>query len=212
VTLTSYHLVGVYRLTHGGLAVYAPESLAFWAVSNADLPSLEQLVTGAAGARLVQSTPLLLVASAAFLLVTGFEVAAPAAFASRRFRGWFLAVILPFHALSLPLLGVFFYQNAILLVLFAYFDRGVGAPVGDGAWKSASGRRCAPAASRLSGASQAESAAATAGHSQSRIENQAVSRLRPFTTRSCRNTPSKRNPRRRAARFEASLASSHFHS
>jgi hypothetical protein len=44
------------------------------------------------------------------------------------------------------------------------------------------------------------------------IANQALSRLRPFTTWCLRNTPSKRNPKRSAARRDAWLSALHFHS
>jgi hypothetical protein len=47
-------------------------------------------------------------------------------------------------------------------------------------------QRCIPSESKFSGASLA----LICGHSRSTIENQAVSRLRPFTTWACRNIPS----------------------
>src|SRR6266542_2807772 len=50
--------------------------------------------------------------------------------------------------------------------------------------------RCRPSASKFSGASQRSKAALRAGHSLSSIENQALSRLRPFAIRCCRKVPS----------------------
>src|SRR6266849_1563601 len=70
---------------------------------------------------------------------------------------------------------------------------------------SARDRRCPPFGSKFSGASHASNAARTAGHSPSMIENQAVSRLRPFTTMCCRNTPSYVNPNLSAARRDGSF-------
>ena len=72
--------------------------------------------------------------------------------------------------------------------------------------------RWLPASSKLAGSSQRSQARRRAGHSPSRIEYQAVSRFSPFTTMCWRNTPSKVKPKRRAARFEGSFLSLHFHS
>ena len=47
---------------------------------------------------------------------------------------------------------------------------------------SARPARCCPSSSKLAGSSHCSNAARAAGHSPSRIENQAVSRLRPFET------------------------------
>ena len=78
--------------------------------------------------------------------------------------------------------------------------------------RASSAVRWTPAASKFAGSSQRSNAARTAGHSPSSIEYQAVSRLRPLTTMCWRNTPSKVNPKRSAARRERALAASHFHS
>ena len=53
---------------------------------------------------------------------------------------------------------------------------------------------------------------AALGHSESRIEYQALSRLRPFTTIAWRKMPSKRKPSRSAARRDGAFRLSHFHS
>lgn len=62
--------------------------------------------------------------------------------------------------------------------------------------KSSSRRRCCPASSKFEGASQAVNAAEIRGHSGLIIENQAVSRLSPFTTMWWRKMPSKVKPNR----------------
>ena len=82
------------------------------------------------------------------------------------------------------------------------------------------GIRTPPAAARWSpdrdrgwpASSHARNPAASSGHSRSVMANQAVSRLRPLTTMCWWNTPSKRNPKRRAAWREGALSASHFHS
>ena len=60
--------------------------------------------------------------------------------------------------------------------------------------------------------SHASKPARTAGHSPSRIEYHAVSRLTPLTIMCWRKTPSNVKPKRSAARRERSLAALHFHS
>src|SRR5438067_732797 len=69
-----------------------------------------------------------------------------------------------------------------------------------------------PAKSSCPPASQAAKAARQAGHSEAMIENQAVSRLRPLSTRWGRNRPSNVNPKRSAARLEPAFSLLHFHS
>src|SRR5216684_193494 len=59
-----------------------------------------------------------------------------------------------------------------------------------------------PAGSKLEGASHCSKFARRKGHSESNVENQAVSRLRPLMIMCWRKTPSKTKPRRRAARRE----------
>src|ERR1017187_9121179 len=72
--------------------------------------------------------------------------------------------------------------------------------------------RCRPSLSKLAGASHASSASFLAGHSQSSMENQAVSRFLPLTTICWRKIPSKVNPSRSAARRLATFSALHFHS
>ena len=71
---------------------------------------------------------------------------------------------------------------------------------------------CRPVESKFAGLSQVSSAAFRSGHSISRSENTAVSRLRPFTIMCRRRTPSTLNPTLSAARAEAWLATSVRHS
>ncbi|MCG8590708.1 MAG: hypothetical protein MJE66_15565 [Proteobacteria bacterium] len=123
VTLVTYHMVGMSRLVYGGLDVYLSDSLRIWAVRNAQFPNWIQLSLGGIGQELAQIEPLMLALNAAFPLLTLVEICAPLALFWPRFRSLFLLVIIPFHLISLPLLGVFFYQNLILLLLFALFDR-----------------------------------------------------------------------------------------
>ena len=76
---------------------------------------------------------------------------------------------------------------------------------------SPSARRCRPS-SKFAGSSQACHAGRRHGQSPLVMANQAVSRLRPFTIMWLRNTPSKLNPNRSAARRLRRFSASHFHS
>src|ERR1700692_3659990 len=73
-------------------------------------------------------------------------------------------------------------------------------------------RTCPPAGSKLDVASHRSKFARRKGHSESNMENQAVSRLRPLMIMCWRKTPSKTKPRRRAARREGWFNALHFHS
>src|SRR5699024_10879986 len=72
--------------------------------------------------------------------------------------------------------------------------------------------RWRPSASKLPGSSHVRNASRSGGHSLSTTAYQAVSRLRFLYTVAWWNMPSYENPSRCAARREAALRASHFHS
>src|SRR5207248_3077780 len=71
--------------------------------------------------------------------------------------------------------------------------------------------RCCPSSVKFAGSSQRSNSARRVGHSESIIENQAVSRFTPLMIMCCRKMPSKVNPSRSAAAREGSLCELHFH-
>src|SRR5690606_13726570 len=73
-------------------------------------------------------------------------------------------------------------------------------------------RFCFPLLSKLSSANHCKNPCSRCGHSLSIIENQAVSRLRFFTTVAWRKIPSKVKPKRKAAARDAAFRAWHFHS
>jgi len=124
VLLVPYHLVGLTRVVEGGLEVFTSDALRGWMVRNAILPSWRTTFTGGLGHALAQHEGFATGMKLGFPLVTAFEVLAPAALFWRRFRLVFLAVMIPFHVVSLPVLGVFFYHSLVLLVALSWLDRG----------------------------------------------------------------------------------------
>lgn len=71
---------------------------------------------------------------------------------------------------------------------------------------------CLPSLSKFDISSHALNPLFTLGHSESNIENHAVSRLRPRAIICCLNVPSYLKPRRSAARREGAFRLLHFHS
>jgi len=124
VLLVPYHLVGLTRVVEGGLEDFTSDALRGWMVRNAILPSWRTTFTGGLGHALAQHEGFATGMKLGFPLVTAFEVLAPAALFWRRFRLVFLAVMIPFHVVSLPVLGVFFYHSLVLLVALSWLDRG----------------------------------------------------------------------------------------
>ena len=67
------------------------------------------------GLIVANSTFLLVVFKTGFFIITLFEIASPLIFFSRKFRIVWLAVIIPFHFLSLITMKIFFWENTILI-------------------------------------------------------------------------------------------------
>lgn len=78
--------------------------------------------------------------------------------------------------------------------------------------KSCSRDRCLPCESKFSEANQPVNIFFVLTHSESSMENHAVSRLSPLITMCWRKTPSKVSPNRNAAFRDGRLNASHFHS
>jgi hypothetical protein len=115
VLLLVYTVVGVYRTVRGTPAVYTTDSLTFWALRN----SYETAnPTGHFGRYVIDYPWMGTMLSSGFPVVTLVELTAMLALFSRWYRYLFLAVMVPFHVLSLFVLDVFFWENMALYVLF----------------------------------------------------------------------------------------------
>ena len=120
-----YTMVAVFRTVRGTPDVYTSGSLTFWALRNA----YETAEPAWGWGKYVLQYPWLgHLLNGGFPFITMFEITSFAALFSWRYRYVFLAVMVPFHVLSLFVLDVFFWENMVLYVLF--FDLGRRAEAG----------------------------------------------------------------------------------
>jgi hypothetical protein len=113
VLTLSYSLIGFYRLSTG-MAIFTGDSIVNYVVSRSLRTSYYDFNVGIAA---VSWTPIALALRAGFPLVTIVEALAPLALVSRAFRWLFLAVMIPFHFLTLVLMEVSFIENLLLYVV-----------------------------------------------------------------------------------------------
>jgi hypothetical protein len=124
VLLLTYHLVGVRRFVLGGWELYVSDSLPYWTARNSLqwAGTWEAAATGGLGLELARSGWPLTVLELGFPVVTLMELLAPLALFYQRFRWIFLAVMVPFHLLSLPVFSLIFYQHIVLLAFLPDWD------------------------------------------------------------------------------------------
>lgn len=114
-----YSLVGITRL-QSGISVFTGDTIVNYVVSRSLRSYYYDFNLGLA----VGSWP-----PAAFLLRAGFplvtmtEILSPLVLVSRWFRGIFLAVMIPFHLMTLLLMEVNFMENLLLYVVLVDFSR-----------------------------------------------------------------------------------------
>jgi predicted DCC family thiol-disulfide oxidoreductase YuxK len=108
---TTYSLTAVFRLAHGGLAVYTTGSMVEWSAAAAFQPDEWRSQMGLLTAYDVVRWPLLL----SFPLVTLFELAAPYCLISRTFRLLFVPIVVAFHVATLLFMNIFFWENVALM-------------------------------------------------------------------------------------------------
>lgn len=120
VLCLAYMMVGIFRAVRGAPEVFTSNSLTFWALRNA-YETAEP--AWGWGKYVVQYPWLGFMLNGGFPVITLFELSAPMALFSRRYRQIFLLVMVPFHLLSLFVLDVFFWENMVLYVLFFELGR-----------------------------------------------------------------------------------------
>ena len=118
--LLTYMYIGVFRIVHGGAALFSSDTLKFWMVQNGfrdfypvefKWPSL-----------LLDYPVLYKFLKASFPILTLFEIFALFALVSRPFRVAFLLVIVPFHVMSVLFMNIRFEQNLFLCLLLLDLD------------------------------------------------------------------------------------------
>lgn len=107
-----YSLLGSYRLARGGLELFQSDSLKWYMVHNAHLPSAFPAWDVI---RVLSEYPWIYpIVKAGFPIITLFELLAPLAIVFRRFRIAFLCVMLPFFVFNWLFMSLIFWQNFLL--------------------------------------------------------------------------------------------------
>lgn len=118
VLLSTYMLTGVRRLFAGGIDIFTDGTILSMVADGSITP--DHLTQGF-GLQLLESSAGRFTLEGGFVLVTVFEMLSLFCLGSTWFRRLWLAVMLPFHILSWPLLQTLFVHN-ILLILVLLVD------------------------------------------------------------------------------------------
>ena len=112
VFLITYMLVGVRRIFEGGVEIFLDGSILRYVVRNSMSPDY---LSQGLGARVLDYPGMPAIIEAGFVVVTVFEIFSLLCLSSKWFRRSWLAVMLPFHVLSWPLLQLLFVHNILLI-------------------------------------------------------------------------------------------------
>jgi hypothetical protein len=112
--LVPYSMIGAFRLARGGPEIFFGDALEAWFLKR----SLEPSATAFRfGITVVENAALLAVAKLGFALTGVLELLSPLCLVSRRFRWLWIPVMIGFHFFSLVTMNIFFWQNALLILL-----------------------------------------------------------------------------------------------
>jgi len=108
----AYSLIGIHRFLVGGIDIFLNDALRDYMLIRTFEPG-RSTFTVAWG--LVQIGWLMPILKAGFFVTTVAEVLSPLALFHRRFRWAWLAVIVPFHFVTLFTMNIFFWENLVLI-------------------------------------------------------------------------------------------------
>jgi hypothetical protein len=125
----TYFLVGSFRVAIGGWDIFTGDALP----GQMLLRTMEHTGTDfRLSFFLLAHPPLVFALKAGFLVTTVFEVLSPVALLRRGFRWAWIAVIVPFHVMTLFTMNIFFWENLVLIaVLFTDLPARVEGWVGE---------------------------------------------------------------------------------
>ena len=111
----TYCFAGIHRLVSRGLEIYGTNTITFWIIEEG---KRSRLVNWHLEDWMLKSSLINTMMRAGFPLVTLFEISAPFCLISRRFRYIWLLVMVPFHIVVWLFMGIFFWANLSLYILF----------------------------------------------------------------------------------------------
>jgi hypothetical protein len=111
----TYSFVGAFRIG-SGLGVFFSDALGKWFLHK----SFEANATGfMVGPWVVANTPIYVLGKIGFVVISVCELLSPLCLVSTRFRWFWIAVLVPFHFMSLLTMNIFFWENVLLILFFA---------------------------------------------------------------------------------------------
>lgn len=113
-----YALIGWQRIFVGGWEIFSNDALPTYMLLRTFEPGVFDFQLSY---RLLGIPALIPVLRAAFLVTTAAEALSPLAVFHTRFRAVWLAVIVPFHFVTLLTMNIFFWQN-LILILFLFTE------------------------------------------------------------------------------------------
>jgi len=121
----TYSMIGAYRMGNG-IGVFYSDALGKWFLHK----SFEANATGfTLGPWIVANAPIYYGAKVGFAVVGVCELLAPLCLVANRFRRFWILTMVVFHCLSLFTLNIFFWENALLILLFGTDSNRFFAPV-----------------------------------------------------------------------------------
>jgi len=112
--MVAYSMIGSFRIGRSGPGIFFGDGLETWFLKR----SYEDNSTGfRIGIYVVEHAYLLALAKLGFLVTGILEVLSPLCLVSRWFRYAWIPTMLAFHCFSLLTMNIFFWQNAILILL-----------------------------------------------------------------------------------------------
>jgi hypothetical protein len=110
----TYSMIGAYRIGTG-IEVFYSDALGKWFLHK----SFEANATGfGLGPWIVAHAPIYYAAKVGFAVLGVCELLSPLCLASNIFRRFWIVLMVTFHCLSLFTLNIFFWENALLILLF----------------------------------------------------------------------------------------------
>lgn len=113
-----YSMIGIHRIFYGKIEIFTSDSLLHWIIRGSNTPGWWAFHLDS----VVMKYPwLYMILKAGFSVATIIEILAPFCIINRPFRYVFLCVIIPFHILIFIFMGIFFWENLLLLILLFDF-------------------------------------------------------------------------------------------
>ena len=115
VMCCAYAFIGTNRIIAGGVEIFTGDAIVRYMAATSLSYSYASFTLGLAATVYPALATLF---KLGFAVTTCFEILSPLCLVSSRFRLAWLAVIVPFHAMTLLTMNIFFWENLVLILVF----------------------------------------------------------------------------------------------